>query len=67
MTTVGQPSLFSVELRTARWAELVEWYRHVAGGEQRVAVVDDADEHPQADGGSGIVGHPAGLVKGWTA
>jgi predicted enzyme related to lactoylglutathione lyase len=30
------PSLFSVELRTVRWAALVEWYRSVL-----VRVVDD--------------------------
>jgi catechol 2,3-dioxygenase-like lactoylglutathione lyase family enzyme len=36
-----QPSLFSVELRTARWAELVEWYRTVLGLRVLVRVVDD--------------------------
>lgn len=36
-----QPSLFSVELRTARWAELVDWYRHVLGLRVLVRVVDD--------------------------
>ena len=41
MTTADQPSLFSVELRTARWAELVEWYRHVLGLRVLVRVVDD--------------------------
>lgn len=41
MTTADQPSLFSVELRTARWAELVEWYRHVVGLRVLVRVIDD--------------------------
>jgi catechol 2,3-dioxygenase-like lactoylglutathione lyase family enzyme len=36
-----QPSLFSVELRTARWAELVDWYRNVLGLRVLVRVVDD--------------------------
>jgi catechol 2,3-dioxygenase-like lactoylglutathione lyase family enzyme len=36
-----QPSLFSVELRTARWAELVEWYRSVIGLRVLVRVLDD--------------------------
>ena len=35
------PQLFSVELRTARWAELVEWYRSVLGLRVLVRVVDD--------------------------
>jgi len=38
---VSQPSLFSVEVRTTRWAELVEWYRHVLGLRVLVRVVDD--------------------------
>ena len=38
---VNQPSLFSVELRTARWAELVDWYRNVIGLRVLVRVVDD--------------------------
>jgi catechol 2,3-dioxygenase-like lactoylglutathione lyase family enzyme len=37
----GRPHLFSVELRTARWAELVEWYRTVLGLRVLVRVVDD--------------------------
>jgi predicted enzyme related to lactoylglutathione lyase len=36
-----RPQLFSVELRTARWAELVEWYRTVIGLRVLVRVVDD--------------------------
>ena len=36
-----RPSLFSVELRTARWVELVEWYRTVLGLRVLVRVVDD--------------------------
>jgi catechol 2,3-dioxygenase-like lactoylglutathione lyase family enzyme len=36
-----QPSLFCIELRTARWAELVEWYRTVLGLRVLVRVVDD--------------------------
>ena len=35
------PSLFSVELRTARWPDLVEWYRSVLGLRVLVRVVDD--------------------------
>jgi len=35
------PSLFSVELRTSRWATLVEWYRTVLGLRVLVRVVDD--------------------------
>jgi predicted enzyme related to lactoylglutathione lyase len=35
------PSLFSVELRTARWPALVEWYRSVLGLRVLVRVVDD--------------------------
>ncbi len=37
----NRPSLFSVELRTARWSELVEWYRNVLGLRVLVRVVDD--------------------------
>lgn len=35
------PQLFSVELRTSRWGELVEWYRSVLGLRVLVRVVDD--------------------------
>ena len=35
------PELFCVELRTTRWAELVEWYRSVLGLRVLVRVVDD--------------------------
>ena len=41
MTPHAAPQLFSVELRTARWAELVEWYRSVLGLRVLVRVVDD--------------------------
>ena len=41
MTLHQRPSLFSVELRTARWADLVEWYRNVLGLKVLVRVVDD--------------------------
>lgn len=41
MTQHHRPSLFSVELRTARWEELVEWYRTVLGLRVLVRVVDD--------------------------
>jgi predicted enzyme related to lactoylglutathione lyase len=41
VSPADQPSLFSVELRTTRWAELVEWYRHVLGLRVLVRVVDD--------------------------
>lgn len=41
MPLLNRPQLFSVELRTARWAELVEWYRSVLGLRVLVRVVDD--------------------------
>jgi catechol 2,3-dioxygenase-like lactoylglutathione lyase family enzyme len=37
----ARPSLFAVELRTSRWAELVAWYRDVLGLRVLVRVVDD--------------------------
>ena len=36
-----QPRLFSVELRSNRWAELVEWYRTVLGLRVLLRVIDD--------------------------
>lgn len=36
-----RPSLYSVELRTTRWEEMVEWYRSVLGLRVLVRVVDD--------------------------
>lgn len=42
MTAHGHPQLFSVELRTARWPELVAWYRDVLGLRVLVRVVDDS-------------------------
>lgn len=41
MTPTPRPSLYSVELRTARWADLVDWYRNVLGLRVLVRVVDD--------------------------
>jgi len=41
VTATDQLSLYSVELRTSRWAELVEWYRGVLGLRVLVRVVDD--------------------------
>ena len=41
MSLPSRPSLFSVELRTARWTELVEWYRNVLGLRVLLRVVDD--------------------------
>jgi predicted enzyme related to lactoylglutathione lyase len=35
------PSLFCVEMRTARWAEMVEWYRSALGLRVLVRGVDD--------------------------
>jgi len=35
------PSLFSIELRTARWEMLVDWYRDVLGLKVLLRVVDD--------------------------
>jgi predicted enzyme related to lactoylglutathione lyase len=37
----GRPSLFSVELRTAQWTTMVEWYRTVLGLRVLIRVVDD--------------------------
>ncbi len=36
-----RPTLFSVELRTSRWTDMVEWYRHVLGLRVLVRVMDD--------------------------
>lgn len=36
-----RPSLYSVELRTTRWSEMVEWYRSVLGLRVLVRVMDD--------------------------
>lgn len=36
-----QPSLFCVELRTARWEVLVDWYRDVVGLPVLLRVIDD--------------------------
>jgi predicted enzyme related to lactoylglutathione lyase len=41
MTAHLHPQLFSVELRTARWADLVAWYRDVLGLRVLVRVVED--------------------------
>ena len=41
MSVADQPSLYSVELRTSRWAELVDWYRAALGLRVLVRVVDD--------------------------
>lgn len=41
MAILVRPQLFSVEIRTARWAELVEWYRNILGLRVLVRVVDD--------------------------
>jgi catechol 2,3-dioxygenase-like lactoylglutathione lyase family enzyme len=37
----ARPGLYCVELRTANWATLVEWYRTVLGLRVLVRVVDD--------------------------
>ncbi len=37
-----RPSLYSVEIRTAQWPQMVNWYRHVLGLKVLVRVVDDA-------------------------
>ncbi len=37
----SRPSLYTVELRTTRWAEMVEWYRTVLGLRVLVRVVDE--------------------------
>ena len=36
-----RPALFCVELRTTRWAELVDWYRTTLGLRVLVRVVDE--------------------------
>ena len=36
-----RPTLFAVEIRTMRWAELVAWYRDSVGLEVLLRVVDD--------------------------
>jgi catechol 2,3-dioxygenase-like lactoylglutathione lyase family enzyme len=36
-----RPSLYSVEIRTANWPQMVNWYRHVLGLKVLVRVVDD--------------------------
>lgn len=41
MPAHDQPSLYSVELRTSRWGELVAWYREALGLRVLVRVVDD--------------------------
>lgn len=41
MTAHSRPQLFSIELRTARWADLLAWYRDVLGLRVLVRVVDD--------------------------
>ena len=39
--THHRPTLFSVELRTAQWEHMVQWYRNVLGLRVLVRVVDD--------------------------
>lgn len=41
MSFHGRPQLFSVEIRTSRWVEMVEWYRNVIGLRVLIRVVDD--------------------------
>ena len=41
-TSSDRPGLYCVELRTTRWAELVEWYRNVLGLRVLVRVTDDS-------------------------
>jgi predicted enzyme related to lactoylglutathione lyase len=36
-----RPGLYCVELRTSKWAELVDWYRDVLGLRVLVRVMDD--------------------------
>lgn len=36
-----RPALFSVEIRTAQWEAMVEWYRKVLGMRVLLRVVDD--------------------------
>jgi catechol 2,3-dioxygenase-like lactoylglutathione lyase family enzyme len=37
----SRPSLYSVELRTSRWQEMVDWYRSTLGLRVLVRVVDE--------------------------
>jgi predicted enzyme related to lactoylglutathione lyase len=41
MIDFDRPALYSIELRTERWAELVEWYRSALGLRVLVRVLDD--------------------------
>ncbi len=36
-----RPGLYSVELRTAKWVEMVKWYREILGLKVLVRVIDD--------------------------
>lgn len=66
MGTMERPSLYSVELRTAEWLRLVDWYRDVVG--LRVAVRMTKAQYALLVGGEGrltILGRPddAGLQQ----
>lgn len=37
----GRPNLYSVEVRTGRWQEMVDWYRNALGLRVLVRVVED--------------------------
>lgn len=41
MPSTPAPELFSIELRSARWGELVEWYRNVLGLQVLIRALDD--------------------------
>ena len=41
MSSRAGPELFSVELRTARWADVVAWYRDLLGLDVLLRVVDE--------------------------
>ena len=40
-TDGATPELFAIELRSARWGELVEWYRNVIGLRVLIRALDD--------------------------
>lgn len=41
MKAESTPHLYSIEIKTARWEELVQWYRQVAALRVLIRVVDD--------------------------
>jgi len=50
MTGDAVPHLYSVEIKTARWEEMVQWYRQVISLRVLIRVVDDGYAQLQAGG-----------------